>query len=651
MTAPLDPITFDEFFELGLPDSSSPFIKQKSRNLSRNLKLRASILAAFLLLCAFLAPFFYFPSSIFLIFVYFLVGAPALIDALEDLSLLDVNIDVLMTLAAFSSVFIGGAIEGGLLLVLFSLSGSLEETVSFKAKGAIRSLRQLSPKKGMMIRADGSTMEKAVQDIPVGSKILIRSGEMVPLDGVVLEGATYLSLVHLTGEAQPVRKQKGEMVPAGAITHEGVLTLEVTATSYDSTLSKIIHLVTEAQEARPNLQRWFERFSRAYSITIISLFVLFALALPFLIGIAYLGPEGSIYRSLAFLIAASPCALILAIPIAYLSAISSLAKAGILLKGGAAFDALLQTKSIAFDKTGTLTTGELQFLGVEPVGEITTLLNPMQVAYSLERGATHPIARSIVRESQNRGMSPLKLFDFTTLPGYGLKGTLNQSEIYIGSHLYFPEEVQKKLQFLIDMYQQKGEMVSVLAIDRDLFLFRFSDDLRPHLFTLMTTLKERFKYTLYLLTGDHPANGNLVGTKVGIDHIFASLTPEDKLSHVSKLSDQEGLIMVGDGINDAPALARATVGIAMGKVGSGAALDASDIVLLQDNLNLLPVLLDKARMTKRIVLQNLTVAIAAILFASSLSLMGLIPLWLAVVFHEGGTVLVGLNALRLLKRK
>jgi heavy metal translocating P-type ATPase len=641
------PITFDEFFELGLPDTSSPFITPESRYLSRHLKLRASFLAALLLVCAFIAPWLHVPSSLFLIVVYFLVGVPALIDAVEDLSLLDVNIDVLMTLAAFSSVFIGGALEGGLLLVLFSLSGSLEETVSFKAKGAIRSLRQLAPKKGLVLRPDGTTREKAVQDIPVGAKILIRSGEMVPLDGVVLEGATHLSLVHLTGEAQPVRKQKGDLVPAGAITHEGVLTLEVTATSYDSTLARIIHLVTEAQEAKPTLQRWFDHFSKGYSITIISLFVFFAGTLPFLFGLAFLGPGGSIYRSLSFLIAASPCALILAIPIAYLSAISSLAKSGILLKGGSTFDALLKTQAIAFDKTGTLTTGELQLVGIEAVND--TAIEALQVAFSLERGATHPIARAIVKEAEKQGISPLSIEEFATLPGYGLRATWNGKRIYIGNPLYFEGTLQQRLLERIEGYRQQGEMVSVLLVDQDLFLFRFTDDLRPDLLQLMTTLRKKFKYTLYLLTGDHEANGQLVGTKIGIERVFSNWRPEVKLAHVSALSEGEGLIMVGDGINDAPALARATVGIAMGKVGSGAALDASDIILLQDNLNLLPILLEKAHLTKRIVIQNLSLAITAIIFASALSLLGWIPLWAAVVFHEGGTVLVGLNALRLIK--
>lgn len=645
------PITFDEFFELGLPDTSSPFITPSSRKLGRNLKLRMSLLAVLFLAAAFVVPFFGYPSSIFLLFVYFLVGTPAVIDALEDLSLLDVNIDVLMTLAAFSSIFIGGALEGGLLLVLFALSGSLEETVSFKAKGAIRSLRQIVPKKGLLIRPNGTTIEKAVQDIPVGSQILIRSGEMIPLDGEIVEGASHLNLVHLTGESQPVRKQKGDGVPAGAFTLEGVLTVKVTATAYDSTLARIIHLVTEAQDAKPNLQRWFDRASRGYSIGIISLFAFFAVSFPYLLAIPFLGPEGSIYRALAFLIAASPCALILAIPIAYLSAISSLAKRGILLKGGLTLDALLKTKAIGFDKTGTLTTGELALIGIEPLGEQQTDVLPLQVAYSLERGATHPIARSIVKEAHQQNISPLQIEQFTTIPGYGLTAVLSGKKIYIGNPLYFSEEMQKQLIPLLESYKQQGEIVSVLSIDSTFFLFRFTDALRSDMAPLMEKLKKKYKYILCLLTGDHPSSGQLIASKVGIDTVYADLTPENKLTHVSDLSAKGGLIMVGDGINDAPALARATVGIAMGKVGSGVALEASDIVLLQDNLQLIPALLDKAHLTRTIVVQNLALAVTAIVLASALSLAGLIPLWLAVVFHEGGTLLVGLNALRLLKSR
>lgn len=641
----MQPVIFDEFFELGLPETSSPFLTPTSRKFGKGLKMRASILAAILLLAAFVTSFFpstEFISPIFLVFVFFLAGTQNLIESVQDLLIFDVNIDVLMTLAAFGSIFIGGAMEGGLLLVLFSISESLEEAVSMKAKGALRHLRKLSPKKGLVIKADGSTVERAVQDIPVGSKILVRSGEMVPLDGVVLEGASFVNLVHLTGESQGVSKEKGDSVPAGAFTIEGLLTLQVTATSYDSTLSKIIHLVTEAQEAKPNLQRWFDSASYAYSMTIILLCLFFALTLPTFLGIPFLGPEGSIYRALAFLIAASPCALILAIPIAYLSAISSLAKKGILLKGGITLDALLQTKLIAFDKTGTLTTGDLTLVGIESLNHST--VDPLAYAYSLERGATHPIARAIVAEANRKNISPLTVQNFQTIPGQGLSALIGQKSIFIGNPAPF-----KALKEKVDNYREKGEIVAVLNVDDESFLFRFTDQIRPNLKPLMDTLKNVYNYTLYLLTGDHEGNGRLVSSVVGIDHTFSNLTPEDKLSHVSALSNDHGLIMVGDGINDAPALARASVGIAMGKVGSGAALDASDIVLLQDNLDLLPSLIEKARLTKTIVNQNLTIAITAIIFASVLSVAGFIPLWLAVVFHEGGTVLVGLNALRLLK--
>ncbi len=642
---------FDEFFDSGLEESVSPFLIPNSRSWGINLHLKASLLAAGFLLCAFIFSFVEGKSSLsnfFLLLCFFFAGIPALISSVEDIFNLEINIDVLMTLAAFLSVLIGSGREGALLLVLFSFSGAMEESVRAKAKGALASLKKLSPQKAYVVQQDGSLIERSVRDIYVGTSIHVKAGQVVPLDGTVTLGASSVNLVHLTGENLPQNRRVGDEVPAGARNLEGALTLCVTHTSSDSTLARIIQLITQAQEAKPRLQQWFDKLSNVYAISIISLSCFFALALPLLFAIPYLGTEGSIYRALAFLIAASPCALIIAIPIAYLSAVSACAKQGILLKGGMILDALAQCRTIAFDKTGTLTTGDLEYLGMHMYGK-----NPhaLEMAYTLERSAMHPIAQAFVNYGQKQGIQLLPMDHFAQVSGYGLKGTFANGEAFIGSADWIvpktPPAFSQELQQTIQSIRADGELFTLLLYGQSVTIFRFKDTLRSKIKETLWTLSQEEGMRLVMLTGDHAASAEPIARLAGISEFYADLRPEDKLAFITQNTD---LAMVGDGINDAPALARASVGISMGKVGSSTAIDASDIVLLQDNIELLTWLVKKARQVTRIVKQNIVIASGAIIFATMPALLGWIPLWLAVILHEGGTVIVGLNALRLLKR-
>lgn len=652
------PELFEEFFGFGLDESASPFLTPEGKSWAVNLTLKASIAAAALLIVAFFLSFTrnLVPISHFLILsVYFLAGIPALIDAIEDLIDFNINIDVLMTLAAFSSVIIGSSIEGALLLVLFALSGSIEDAVTAKAKSSINTLHNLSPTVATVLESDGHLVERSVKDIPSGTLILVRAGEMVPLDGLITLGTSTLSMAHLTGENMPIRKTLGDEVSAGARNMEGALTLKVTRTNADSTLTRIINLVTEAQEARPRLQRWFDSLSHSYAITIITLTGLFALTLPYLLNIPLMGVEGSLYRAVAFLIAASPCALILALPIAYLSAISACTKQGILLKGGITLDALARCQTIAFDKTGTLTTGELESLGVEAIGQDSKrpLDEVLSIAYTLEQNAVHPIAESIIREAKSRQIKPIPSYKFRSLPGYGIQAVVHDQLAFLGDLKYVISQLNPDMAALLTnkaaKKQKEGEITAVLWIGNELYLFTFQDTLRPHLKEEISLLKKEGNYKIVMLTGDHAQNAKLMAEQLGIDSYYADLKPEDKLRHVAEISEKEGLAMVGDGVNDAPALARATVGISMGKAGSATAREASDVILLQDNIEKMGWLLKKSRQTQWVVKENLIIAGAAILIAAFPALAGWIPLWLAVVLHEGGTVLVGLNALRLLR--
>lgn len=654
------PYLFDEFFAAGRDEAISPFLRPASRSWGKNLPLKAAIFSAFLLALSWTLSYVNTSASFLcLVPVYFFAGAPALIAAIEDLRNFEINIDVLMTLAALLSVLIGSSMEGALLLVLFELSAAMEEAVSKKTKSALLGLRQLSPRTGNVLEDDGTLIERSVREIEVGMKLLVKAGDVIPLDGLVLAGASFLNLVHLTGESQPVPKKTGDEVPAGGRNLEGSLTLQVTRANADSTLTRIIQLITQAQEAKPNIQRFLDRFGKWYATTIIILTFCFALALPWIFSIPYLGVEGGIYRALTFLIAASPCALIIATPTAYLSAISSCARKGILLKGGVVLDALARCKTVAFDKTGTLTTGKLICEEVRSLQSRPTLSpeEALGIAAALERHAVHPLAEAITRSAEERSIPLVPVESFASLPGLGLKGTIKFQgiaiDVYIGHESLIESKLPQELKEVWEREKQfenfHSHVRTYLLAGMDLFVFYFSDLLRPGVAQMIQELINS-DMTPVMLTGDRKEIAENVAKSIGIREVFADLRPEDKLKKVAELSEKEGLIMVGDGVNDAPALARASVGISLGKIGSATAVDASDIVFLHDDITLLPWIKRKSHMTMRIVRENLILAMCVIVLATTPALLGLVPLWVAVVLHEGGTVLVGLNSLRLLRK-
>jgi len=655
------PVLFDEFFASGKEESISPFLTSDSRKWGKNLSLKISLLAAVFLAVAFgISTFFPHAANLMLLLVYFLVGTPALIDAIEDIKSFEINIDVLMTLAALLSVIIGSGFEGALLLVLFELSAAMENSVTQKTKGALSNLNRLSPSRAFIIGETGDVWERSVKDIAVGTTILVKAGEIVPLDSVVLKGSSFVNLSHLTGESLPVAKKSGDEVQAGARNLDGTLTLQVTRTSADSTLARIVQLITHAQEAKPQLQRMIDRFGDKYALTIMGLSLLFALGLPFISpSLPFLGKEGSVYRALTFLIAASPCALVIATPTAYLSSISSCAKKGILLKGGIILDALARCKSVAFDKTGTLTTGKLQCISFEAIsGNGSDTEMALAIAASVEQHVVHPIADAMLLHAKEMNAAPVPIEDFKSIAGSGVQAMASfhgkQEKVYIGHFgfvsSFFSDSLKKNLKGYAPTPSSEGRVMSYILIGDALFCSTFVDDIKQESAFLVKQLRENLHMDVAMLTGDHKENADAVAKKTGINLVYSNLRPEDKLLRVEELSKEKGLIMIGDGVNDAPALMRATVGISMGKIGSATAIDASDVVFLQDDLSLLDWLIKKSHHTVFIIKQNLALALGVILFATTPALLGWVPLWAAVLLHEGGTVLVGLNSLRLLKK-
>lgn len=653
MVKKASPYFFDDFFASGLSESVSPFLTKSSRSWGKHLPMMRAIIGAFLWVIAFTFSFTHQEFSfLFIPIIYFLCGIPSLVSAIDDLKNLEININILMTAAAFLALFLGSALEGALLFVLFDLSSSMEHMVTQKAKNSLHNLNQLRPMLAYVIKPDGLLIETFVKDIEIGTHILIKAGEVVPLDGNVIAGQSAVNLVHLTGESLPVVKKKGDEVPSGASTIDGSLTLEVTRISGDSTISKIIQLISNAQETKSTSQRWLDVFGKRYTFAIFAITIALALSLPFIFSISYFGKEGAIYRSLAFLIAASPCALIIATPTTYLSAISSCAKKGIILKGGAILDVLSHCSILALDKTGTITEGNLQCTNIEALDSNSrySIDQALTFAASLETHSSHPIATAICTFAKTKKLPIRKIEDFVSKPGFGLQGKIDNASVLIGLPDFILSSFPEKNKQIESIKNAANQTITLCSIEGSLFLFYFEDPIREDSFSLIKKILTNKHLAPIMLTGDNLKSATVVANKLNIKEIYADLRPEDKLSHIANLSKKTGLIMVGDGINDAPALARATVGISMGKIGSKTAIDASDVILYNDDLGLIHWLYEKAKKTTKILKQNFILALFIICFASIPALLGIVPLWLAVTLHEGGTLLVGCNSLRLLKQ-
>ncbi|KAL5714064.1 hypothetical protein ACHQM5_016076 [Ranunculus cassubicifolius] len=631
-------------------------------------------------------------QNVFIAVAFPLVGVSAALDALVDVAAGKVNIHVLMALAAFASVFMGNSLEGGLLLAMFNLAHIAEEYFTSRAMVDVKELKEKNPEFALVLELKDDGMphfsdltynQVPVHDIEVGSYVLVRAGESVPVDGDVSQGRSTITIEHLTGEAKPLERKVGDRIPGGARNLDGMMIVRATKTWNNSTLSKIVQLTEEAHLNKPKLQRWLDEFGEHYSKVVIALSLSVALLGPILFKWPFIGTSacrGSVYRALGLMVAASPCALAVA-PLAYATAISSCASKGILLKGGHVLDALASCQTIAFDKTGTLTTGELMCKAIEPIHghrveedkpETSTCCNPtceveaLAVAAAMEKGTTHPIGRAVVDHSTGKDLPSISVESFESLPGRGLYATLTGIEsgtgrdellrASLGSVEYITslcksEDESKKLKDAVSTSVHGTDFVhAALSVNKKVTLFHFEDKPRPGITDVIDALKNHAKMRVMMLTGDHESSALRVANAVGIKEVYCSLKPEDKLNHVKSTSRDTGggLIMVGDGINDAPALAAATVGIVLAQRASATAIAVADVLLLQDNISGVPFCIAKARQTTSLVKQSVILALSCIVFASLPSVLGFLPLWLTVLLHEGGTLLVCLNSIRAL---
>ncbi|WP_374019430.1 heavy metal translocating P-type ATPase [Paenibacillus thiaminolyticus] len=563
----------------------------------------------------------------------------------------DLDVNLLMIAAALGAASIGYWSEGAVLIFIFALSGALETFTMNRSSRDISALMDLKPEQAIVLR-DGQEVIVPVEQLQIGETVLVKPGERIPADGLVQEGTSAVDQASITGESVPVDKGPGDELFAGTVNGQGALYIEVTQSSESSLFSKIIRLVQEAQSEMPKSQRFIEKFERIYARVIILITLLLISIPPLLLGETW---EAAFYRSMVFLVVASPCALVASIMPATLSAISNSARKGLLFKGGAYLDHISRVQVIAFDKTGTLTQGRLTVTDLKPHGELQAS-ELLQAAAALESLSTHPIAKAIVLEAERDRASGSEAAwarptDFQARTGLGIEAELEGARWRIGKPSFIVNE-KTDAEVLARTAELQNEGKTVIAVERDgavVGLIALQDRIRPETPAIVRRLKEN-GIQVAMLTGDQELTARAIAAEAGIDLVYAELMPEDKLTIVKKLKLEYGAIaMVGDGVNDAPALAAANVGIAMGAAGSDAALETADLVLMNDDLSNIEHAISLGRRTQTIVKQNIIFAGAVIVGLISANFLFGIPLPLGVVGHEGSTILVILNGLRLLR--
>jgi len=589
-------------------------------------------------------------SIVFYVLAYVAGGHEAAIEALQDLRRGILNIDFLMVAAAVGAAAIGEWAEGAMLLFLFSLAEALEEYAMDRTRNAIEALTALRPSEAT-IRVGADEERVPVEAVHPGDIVVIRPGEQVPVDGIVLRGETSIDQAAITGESMPVTKLLDDEVFAGTLNQEGAIDVRVTKEAQDSTLAKVIELVAEAQSERSPTQRMIDRFSHPYAlavVVVVSAVILvgvFVLQMPF---------DDVFYRAMTLLVVASPCALVISTPASTLSAIAAGARNGVLFKGGAHLESAATVDIVAFDKTGTLTTGRPEVTDVRVCDHLSEP-DLLRLVASAEHRSEHPIARAIVRKAELEGLTLSEPEQFTSVTGQGILAVVDGYELSIGNERMYrgrngsnasplPEPVMQ-------LQQQGKTTILVQHDDRLVGAIAVADQPRADARQAIRDLKELGIKKVVMLTGDHEQVAQQIGAHLGIDEVYADLLPADKVKAVRQCDEEGDVAMIGDGVNDAPALAAATVGIAMGAAGTDVALETADIVLMSDDLLKLPYSLRLSRRAKRVIAQNMAIAIGAMALLVIATLSVGIPLPLAVIGHEGSTIIVVLNGLRLMRTK
>lgn len=614
------------------------------------------LVSALFLLLGWLAGEFYGENSLSSILLYavsiFIGGLRLFKTGLNNIIRLEFDMKTLMTIAIIGAAAIGEWGEGATVVILFAISEVLETYSMDKARQSIRSLMDLTPKEALIHRG-GKEFMVQVDDINIGDIMIVKPGQKLAMDGIVIQGHSTLNQAAITGESVPVPKTIKDEVFAGTLNGEGLLEVQVTKRVEDTTIAKIIHLVEEAQAERAPSQAFVDQFAKYYTPVIMLLALGVAVVPPLLFDADW---STWIYEGLAVLVVGCPCALVISTPVSIVTAVGNAARNGVLIKGGIHLEETGRLSVIAFDKTGTLTGGVPEVTEFISYGEERKLLG---IAAALEKASQHPLASAILRKAEKEGIdfNGIQVTHFSSITGKGIKGIVDNTLYYVGSPVLYDELLQhgidQETKNQIHALQREAKTVMVLGTEQEILaLIAVADQVREHSRTVVERLHALGIKKTVMLTGDNRATAEAIGTLVGVHEIQAQLLPQDKLNFIKQLRrDGSRVAMVGDGVNDAPALAASTVGIAMGGAGTDTALETADIALMADDLRKLPFTIKLSRKTLQIIKQNITFSLAIKLLALVLIVPGWLTLWIAIFADMGATLIVTLNSLRLLSLK
>jgi Cd2+/Zn2+-exporting ATPase len=562
------------------------------------------------------------------------------------------DMNLLMAIAVIGAIIIGEWFEAATVTFLFSLSLLLESWSVNRARNAISSLLNLSPPKARYICPhDGDIMERNVDEVMVGTTVLVRPGERIPLDGIVTKGSTYINQAAVTGESIPVEKNVGDEVFAGTINEHGAFEFRSIKSASHSTISRIIKMVEEAQSRRAQTEQWVEKFAHYYTPIMILIAVLVAVVPPLITGENW---GRWFYEALVILVIACPCALVISTPVSIVAALAASARMGVLVKGGVFLEIIAGIKAIAIDKTGTLTNGRPQVQMIIPLDKHSDA-DLLRVAVALESQSNHPIAKAIVNKAVLDKLDILPVTGYREYKGAGAEGCINDRLYWLGSHRMMTMKKLENNQVLeyADKLEDSGHTIVIIGTDDHICgLISVADTVRKEAVVAISQMHKSGIKKVIILTGDNEGTAEGICKLVLADGFEAELLPEDKITNVNKLKEQYGAVaMIGDGVNDAPALATATVGIAMGTAGSDAAMETADIALLSNDLTHIAWLIRHGKRTLSIIRQNIYFAISIKLVFMILAVSNLATLWMAIAADTGASLLVVINALRLLKGK
>lgn len=584
------------------------------------------------------------------------VGGTSLMKTgLQNLVRLEFDMRTLMTIAVIGGVLIGEWAEVSVVVILFALSESLERFSMERARKSITSLMDIAPNEAL-IRRNNKEMTVHVDDIAIGDIMIVKPGQKIAMDGVIVDGSSSINQAAITGESVPVGKYKDDEVFAGTMNEEGFLEVEVTKLVEDTTISKIVHLVEEAQGERAPAQAFVDKFAKYYTPAIIVIAALVAVVPPLFFGASW----GTwIYQGLAVLVVGCPCALVISTPISIVSAIGNAAKKGVLVKGGIYLEEIGALKAIAFDKTGTLTKGVPAVTNFEVINNQADEQKMLSIITALEYRSQHPLASAIMNKAneENISYSDVPVEDFSSIMGQGITGKIDGISYYIGNSRLFSElpgnHMTNMIKETVSALQQQGKTVMLAGTKNGIqAIIAVADEVRETSKETLHKLHEAGIEKTVMLTGDNQSTADAIGEQVGVTDVRSELLPQDKLEVVKQLKSKHNRVaMVGDGVNDAPALAASTVGIAMGSAGTDAALETADVVLMGDDLNKLPFTIKLSRKTLNIIKANIAFAIGIKIIALLLVIPGWLTLWIAILSDMGATVLVALNSMRLMRVK